>query len=73
MTGRAVQSFPAHAEYGWSAAGKSTEEIAVDIRQTKYRLDADLRELKEKLARVKWPALVAAAGLILLRILRGRR
>jgi hypothetical protein len=73
MTGRAVQSFPPHAEYGWSAAGKSTDEIAVDIRQTRYRLDADVRELKQKLGRVKWPALAAAAALVLFRILRSRR
>lgn len=73
MSGRTVQTFPAHAEYGWSAAGKSTAEIAGDIRQTRYRLDADLREMKDKLSRVKWPALVAAAGLLLLRVLRRRR
>lgn len=73
MSGRAVQHFPAHAEYGWSAEGKSPAEIAVDIRQTRYRLDADVRELKATLARIKWPALAAAAGLVLLRFLRRRR
>lgn len=54
----------AETTYGWSADGKTAAEIAGDILQTRYRMDADVRALQHKLARVKWPA-IAAAGLAL--------
>jgi hypothetical protein len=48
--------------YGWSAQKKTPAEIAGDIRQTKYRLSADVDAIKRKLARrAKWP--IAALGL----------
>jgi hypothetical protein len=48
--------------YGWSAQEKTPAEIAGDIRQTKYRLSADVDAIKRKLARrAKWP--IAALGL----------
>ena len=51
--------------YGWSAEDKTPAEIAGDIRQTKYRLSADVDAIKRKLARrAKWP--IAAAGLAFL-------
>ena len=48
--------------YGWSAEDKTPAEIAGDIRQTKYRMSADVHAIKRKLARTaKWP--IAALGL----------
>jgi Protein of unknown function (DUF3618) len=35
--------------YGWHGDGKSAAEIAGDIRQTRYRLESDVRALRAKL------------------------
>lgn len=68
--------------YGWSDEGKTPAEIESDIRQTRYRLDADLRALKEKVnpkrlvrraVRAKWPAVAAAIAVALVLIRRLRR
>lgn len=54
--------------YGWSAADKTPAEIAGDIRQTKYRMSADVDAIKHKLARgARWP--IAAVGLALLTLI----
>lgn len=63
---RAVERHPAI--YGWNADGKTATEIASDARQTRYRLEADLRELRQRIKRAKWPA-AALAGLTLLTLL----
>lgn len=56
--------------YGWSADGKSPAEIADDIRQTCYRLDADVRALRAKLApRRLVPFAAVGAGLAALTVL----
>ena len=64
--------------YGWSADGKSAAEISDDIRQTHYRLDADVRDLRAKFAPKRLvPFAVVAGGLaaltLLIRKIRGRR
>jgi len=64
--------------YGWSADGKTAAEISEDIRQTQYRLEADARALRSKLApRRLVPAAAVAGGLaalaILIRTIRRRR
>jgi hypothetical protein len=69
--------------YGWNEEGKTPEEIAADIRQTRYRLDADLQALKQKISpkrivrrvrKAKWPtAAAAAAALAFVLIRRARR
>jgi len=66
------------ATYGWSAEGKSAAEIAEDIRQTRYRLDADVRDLGAKLAPKRLVPFAALAGglaalALLIRKIRGRR
>lgn len=66
-------------EYGWSADGKSAAEIARDIRQTRYRLESDVRALREAIEpRRLLPAAAVSAGLAVLsllirRILRRKR
>ena len=65
-------------EYGWSADGKSAAEIADDIRQTRYRLESDVRALKGWLAsRRLVPAALAGGGLaaltFLIRLIRRRK
>lgn len=80
----AIEKSKAPAVYGWSGAGKTAAEIDADIQQTRYRLHADVRALKEKMRpgslarsalRAKWPvAAVAVVGLVIrLLIRRGRR
>jgi hypothetical protein len=64
-------------DYGWRGDGKSADEIAGDIEHTRRRLDADLRLLRAKLIAPKRIAPivalgVAAAGLLLRRVLRRR-
>lgn len=61
--------------YGWTAEGKTPAEIAGDIRQTKYRLDADVQAIKAKLSprRLKLPAAAVALGLVALLIRRFKR
>lgn len=66
------------ATYGWSGDGKSAAEISEDIRQTRYRLDADVRALRAKLAPKRLVPLAAVAGglaalTLLIRKMRGRR
>jgi len=66
------------ATYGWSADGKSAAEISSDIRQTRYRLDADVQALRAKFApRRLLPLAPIAAGLaavaFLIRRIRRRR
>ena len=78
MTSRALQRVGQ--TYGWTADGKTPAEIAGDIRQTRYRMDADLHAIGEKLSPkglvrrarkvVKWPAAGVALGLIALWIRR---
>lgn len=66
--------------YGWSADGKTATEISEDIRQTRYRLDADVRALRAKLApRPLLPAMAVTGGLaglaalsLLIRLIRRR-
>lgn len=56
--------------YGWSADGKTAAEISEDIRQTRYRLEADARALRSKLAPKRLvPAAAVAAGLAALSFL----
>jgi len=66
------------ARYGWSGDGKSAAEISEDIRQTRYRLDADVRDLRAKLAPSRLAPFAAVAGgiavlTLLIRKIRGRR
>jgi len=66
------------ARYGWSGDGKSAAEISEDIRQTKYRLDADVRDLRAKLSPRRLVPFAAVAGglaalALLIRKIRGRR
>jgi hypothetical protein len=66
------------ATYGWSGDGKSAAEISEDIRQTRYRLDADVRDLRAKLAPKRLVPFAAVAGglaalTMLIRKIRGRR
>jgi hypothetical protein len=58
------------ATYGWTAEGKTAAEIAGDIQQTRYRMEADVHAIGEKLSpsrlvrrakKMKWPA----AGVVL--------
>jgi hypothetical protein len=61
--------------YGWSGDGKSAAEIASDVRQTRYRLEADVRALRRKLAPKRLAPVVAglAAVALLVGLLRRRR
>jgi hypothetical protein len=60
MSAKAVDRL--RTNYGWSAEDKTPAEIAGDIRQTKYRLSADVDAIKRKLSRrARWP--IAALGL----------
>jgi hypothetical protein len=64
--------------YGWSGEGKDAAEISSDIDQTRYRLDADIRALREKLAPKRLiPAAAIAAGLaarsVVIRAIRRRK
>jgi len=57
-------------EYGWSADGKSAAEISKDIRQTRYRLESDVRALREALEPRRFlPAAAVSAGLAILSLL----
>ncbi|HJS43197.1 MAG TPA: hypothetical protein VJ755_06970 [Gemmatimonadales bacterium] len=57
-------------DYGWSAEGKSLAEISSDIRQTRYRLESDLQELRLMLApRRLLPAAIVTGGLAALSLL----
>jgi len=66
-------------DYGWSADGKSAAEISSDIRQTRYRLESDVRALREAFEPRRFlPAAAVSAGLAVLslvirRILRKKR
>lgn len=66
-------------EYGWSANGKSAAEISSDIRHTRYRLESDLRALREAFEPRRFlPAAAVSAGLAIVsllirRILRKKR
>ena len=56
--------------YGWSADGKSAAEISSDIDQTRYRLEADVRALRTRLAPQRLlPAAAVASGLAVLSLL----
>ena len=82
MTSRALERVGT--TYGWTAEAKSAAEIAGDIRQTRYRMDADLHAIGERLSprglvrrakkvakKVgKWPAAGVALALIALWIRR---
>jgi hypothetical protein len=77
MSGSVPSRFDDKPEYGWSAEGKTKAEISSDIRQTRYRLDSDVRALRELLTfRELFSAAVVAgvfAGLsFLIRKLRRR-
>jgi hypothetical protein len=66
MTSRSLDRV--HTTFGWTAEDKTPAEIAGDIRQTKYRLSADVDAIKRNVARkARWP--VAAVGLALLALL----
>lgn len=57
-------------DYGWSAEGKSPAEISSDIRQTRYRLESDLQQLRSILApRRLLPAAIVTGGLAALSFL----
>lgn len=80
MTSRAVDRV--RPTYGWNAEGKTPAEIAADIRQTRYRMEADLEALGDKLnpkrflrpvKKAKWPAAGVALALIALWIRRRAR
>lgn len=72
MSARAVDRV--RTTYGWSAADKTPAEIAGDIRQTKYRISADVDAIKRKVARsAKWPLAAMGLGLLALIIRRARR
>ena len=65
------------ATYGWRGDGKTAAEIEGDIRQTRYRLDADLHALQAKLAPrrllpIATAALAIVAGVLIRRALRRR-
>lgn len=66
-------------EYNWSANGKSAAEISSDIRQTRYRLESDMRALREAFEPRRFlPAAAVGAGLAIVsllirRILRKKR
>jgi len=65
------------ATYGWHGDGKTSAEIEGDIRQTRYRLDADLHALQAKLAPrrllpIATAALAIVAGVLIRRALRRR-
>jgi hypothetical protein len=80
MTSRALDHVAPPPAYGWSAEGKTPAEIAGDIRQTRYRMEADLHALGERLSPKrlvrrakkvgKWPAAGVALALIALWIRR---
>lgn len=60
----------ARPDYGWSADGKSAAEIASDIEQTRYRIEADVRALRAQLAPRRLLATAAvAAGLAAISLL----
>lgn len=57
-------------EYGWSAEGKSAAEISSDIRQTRYRLESDVRALRAAFEPRRFlPAAAVGAGLAVLSLL----
>lgn len=64
--------------YGWSADGKSPAEIKADLRQTRYRVEADLRALRARLnpkrlfRRIAIGSAVTAVAALLLRRLARR-
>lgn len=66
-------------DYGWSADGKSAAEISSDIRQTRYRIEADVRALRARLeprrllSTAAIAAGLAALSLLLRRIRRKKR
>jgi hypothetical protein len=79
MTARALERTGTAATYGWRADGKTPAEIAGDIRQTRYRMDADLHAIGEKLSptrllrrakKAKWPVAGIALALLALWIRR---
>jgi hypothetical protein len=61
--------------YEWRGDDKTPAEIEGDIRQTRYRLDADLQALKAKLAPRRLLPVAAAAALVIAAFLirRARR
>ena len=64
--------------YGWRADGKTAAEISSDIRQTRYRLDSDVQDLRAKFSLKRFvPIAPIAAGLaalaFLIRRIRRRR
>jgi len=70
----AIENPEVPAIYGWSGEGKTAAEIAADIRQTRYRVNADVRALKAKLRRATWPfAAAAVVGLVVRLLIRRRR
>ena len=57
-------------DYGWRADGKSAAEISNDIRQTRYRLESDVRALRQALEpRRLLPAAAVSAGLAIVSLL----
>ena len=61
---------PSKPEYGWNAEGKTAAEIASDIRQTRYRLESDVRALREAIEPRRFLAAAAvSAGLAILSLL----
>jgi hypothetical protein len=57
-------------DYGWSADGKTAAEISSDIRQTRYRLESDVRALREAFEPRRFlPAAAVSAGLAVLSLL----
>jgi len=62
------------ATYGWHGDGKTAAEIVRDIRQTRYRLDADLHALQAKLApRRLLPVVTAALAIVAAVLIRRAR
>jgi hypothetical protein len=53
----------APATYGWSADGKTAAEISSDLRQTRYRLEADVSALRQKVGSAKRLLPIVTLGL----------
>lgn len=61
-------------DYGWSGDGKTAAEIASDIRDTRHRLNADVRALRASLTAPKRVIPLVALGLAaLVLMIRGLR
>ena len=62
-------------EYGWSADGKTAAEISSDIQDTRYRLETDIRDLRDTVSNPSRlvPAVIAAGLSIVAYLIRRKR